>query len=189
MDGGRITAYPGPRAEQLLRDLEEREEDELDALFEHGETPGPGDCGEETRGRILRWHRGNASWFVRMMVKLLFESPVGRWTGKEFTRAFSEDEKGSGVNLFRSRIRPRRFRFGTYIKEAYRHEGECLALDYGEYRSLMSGLVDDVRKIDGGLLLGQMHYRALFGSERRFMGYFALCPLQDGPGNGPAGGE
>lgn len=171
--------YSETEAELLLRDLDGKTMKDLDELFENGETPRFEDCQEETRAELLLWDRKNASRFVRVMVKLLFESPLGRWTGKEFIREFTADKEGTGINLFRNRILPRRFRFDTYIKSAYSDGENCLALDYGNYRSIMSGLVDDVRKIDDGMLLGQMHYKSPLSSEKRFMGYFALCPLED----------
>lgn len=172
-----VTAYRETEAIARLAELEEKTEDELHALFSGGRLPRFEEIDGTTRGSLLQWDDENASPLLQLSVTLLFESPLGRWTGKDFVHEFSEDENGSGVNLFDNRIRPRRYGFDTYPKNAYTDGESCLALDYGRFRSPMSGLVDDVRMVDEGVLLGQMYYKHPFASERSYRGYFGLCVL------------
>jgi hypothetical protein len=80
------------------------------------------------------------------------------------------------VNLFRNRLWPRRYRLETYIKGAEADHEPCLTLEY-PFPSLMYGLIDDVRKIDDGVLLGQMLYKFPWRKGRLFLGYFLLCAL------------
>ncbi|MEX2446091.1 MAG: hypothetical protein WD734_02040, partial [Dehalococcoidia bacterium] len=95
------------------------------------------------------------------------------WTGKAFVTRFDEDTEGAGVNLFANRWAPLRYQMRTRIQPADRDGRPCLALVYPP-GSVMFGLVDDLREIDDGLLLGVMGY--LFPWSRRlcFVGYFAL---------------
>jgi len=73
---------------------------------------------------------------------------------------------------------PHRFRFDTYIKKAYIDQKLCVALDYRAYPSLMFGLVDDVKKIENSVFLGQMYFKFPWKKEIHFLGYFALCALE-----------
>lgn len=93
---------------------------------------------------------------------------------KKFITPFDTEHKGTGVNLFKNKILPQRFRFETYIKESFFDGNPCLTLDYRPYRSLMFGLVDDVRKIEDGILLGQMRFKFSMKDNFTFIGYFAL---------------
>ena len=51
----------------------------------------------------------------------------------------------------------------------------------------MYGLIDDVRQIDDGVLLGQMHFRFPWQRSRTFIGYFVLCVIhaETAPAPGP----
>jgi len=145
-------------------------------LFHEGGIPPFREFEGETRGSFLAWNPQN-SWLQRLSIKLIFDSFFARWTGKKFLTSFKGEERGRGINLYNNLILLHRFRFDTYIKEAYSDGKPCLALDYGTYPSLMFGLVDDVRKIQDGVLLGQMYYKYPWRKERWFWGYFTLCTL------------
>ena len=63
--------------------------------------------------------------------------------------------------------------FETYSSPARTDGASCLRLDY-KIGGLMRGLADDVQKIGGGLVLGQIHYRFFGQQQHRFYLYFRL---------------
>ena len=130
-----------------------------------------------TTGSFLAWNAKNPRW-IKFFINFLFHSFFARWTGKKFFTPFDKNKKGKGVNLFQNKVLPCRFRFDTYIKQAFSDKELCLALDYRRYLSLMFGLIDDVRKIEAGIFLGQMYYKFPWKKELYFLGYFVLCPLK-----------
>lgn len=77
------------------------------------------------------------------------------------------------MNLFANRILPLRYQFETRIRNADIDGKPCLALIYPR-GSVMRGLIDDVREIEDGVLLGRMEYRFLSRGTPRFVGYFTL---------------
>ena len=173
----RFGGYTDTRAERILKELKEKSKKKLDDLFSRGKLPTFKNFKGETKGSFLLWSDKNTSWFTLFVIKLFFESPIARWIGKEFIYEFAENKKGFGINLFDNKIFPKRFKFDTYFKKAYTDNKLCLALDYRNYKSLMFGLVDDVRKINKGVLLGRMYYKFPLG-KRKFIGYFSLCALK-----------
>jgi len=173
-----MEGYARGEAEEILEGLEEKSLDELEVLFRDGVSPGYSDVSGETAGRFLKWNPANP-WMVDFLVDLLFDSVFGRWTGKEFFFSFEggDRERGRGVNLFNNGFYPRRFLFDTYITEA-RLDGEpSLCLDYRPHRSLMSRLVDYVKRIEPGVVLGRMYYNYPWERDS-FLGYFSLCRLR-----------
>src|SRR5574341_385588 len=148
--------------------------DDLHTLFKEGKIPSFEEIEGETAGSFLAWNPQNP-WWIGLFIKILFNSPFARWKGKELITPFEKEQRGKGVNLFQNRILPHRFRFDTYIKQAYLDQNLCLALDYRPYPSLMAGLVDDVRRIEEGVFLGQMHYKFPWKKEFLVLGYFVLC--------------
>jgi len=170
-------SYPRDEAREMITGLNERSAAELDDLFHAGGVPDFADFGGETRGAIPHWEPGTP-WWMMAWTGLLFWSPLGRWTGKEFTTPFGKDKKGQGINLFANHFRPRRYKFDTYLKDQARADGEpCLVLDYRPYVSLMFGLVDEVREIQEGVLLGQMYHKLPWRGDYDFRGYFVLIAL------------
>ena len=165
--------YSGKEAEQVIGRFEGCSLEVLNKIFGQGVLPSFEEFEGETAGRFLFWSRENPRP-LRWGVKLLFESPLGRWKGKRFSAPFGEGKTGRGVNLFENKIFPERFRFHTYIKLSFADGKPCLALDYNPYFSLMRGLIDDVRKVEDGVLLGQMHYKFLWSKKPHFLGYFLL---------------
>ena len=171
-----VKYYSAEEAKSILAKLKNSDLDELHSLFGAGTVPLFEEIRGKTLGVFLAWNPANP-WLIKFPVRILFDSPIAHWTGKEFLSHFGVGKQGRGVNLFRNRILPHRFKFDTYIKKAYSDQKPCLALDYRPYFSLMAGLVDDVRKINDGVLLGQMYYKFPWKRGLQFLGYFALCAL------------
>ncbi len=149
---------------------------DLDTLFNTEALPEFEELEGETTGAILALNPENPRW-LKCVIKIVFKSPLGQWTGKKFITPFNEVKKGHGINLFKSKHFPRLFRFDTYIKNAYADDKPCLALDYRAYHSLTFGLVDDVRRIRDGQVLGRAYYKFPWRREIWFVGYFVLCAL------------
>jgi hypothetical protein len=80
-------------------------------------------------------------------------------------------------NLYENRILPCRYRFDTCIQKALRDENWCLALHYARFPSPMSGTLDELRRIEEGVFLGQAHHKFPGGKEHSFLVYFVLCAL------------
>ncbi|MBC8236192.1 hypothetical protein H8E77_42130 [bacterium] len=169
--------YSDKEAQIIIDKLKKKSFSALHLLFKIEDVPLFEELEGETAGSFLAWNPKNPFW-IKFFMKILFNSPFARWTGKKFITPFDKENRGKGVNLFRNRILPHRFRFDTYIKKAQIDHNVCLALDYRDYRSLMFGLVDDVRKIEDGVFLGQMYYKFPWKKELWFLGYFVLCALK-----------
>lgn len=149
---------------------------DLDKRFASGIVPLFEDIAGETSGSWLA-KPPKDYWWAKWFIKVFLDSPWARWTGKAFFTRFDANHRGKGANLFRNKFRPIRYRLETYIKKTEVDENPCLALEY-TFGSIMWGLIDDVRQIDDGILLGQMHYRFAWQKSRTFIGYFLLCTLQ-----------
>jgi hypothetical protein len=149
---------------------------DLDTFFKRETLPIFEELKGDTAGAILALNPENP-WWLKCIIKIAFKSPLGQWTGKKFLASFNEGEKGHGINLFKSRYFPQLFKFDTYIKNSYFDEKPCLALDYRAYRSLAFGLVDEVRKIRDGQVLGRAYYKFPWRRQMWFVGYFVLCTL------------
>lgn len=160
----------------IFRELKEKTFDDLHLLFKNGSVPKFKEIEGDTLGRFLAMN-STLSPLMRFFIKLLFESPIGRWTGKKFITSFDNGNRGNGVNLFANRIMSIRYCFDTYIQKLYFDKKSCLILDYRPYFSLMFGLVDGVRKIEEGIFLGQMRFKIPWQKEFTFIGYFGLCKI------------
>ncbi len=161
-------------AQQTIRELKQRTPAEIDEAFENGGVP----TFEEVRGPTLGgWLASQQQpWWARLFIKITLDNPAARWTGKGFVKPFAMKETGSGINLFNNNVLPLRYQFRTMYRTA-EHDGEqCLALRY-PFGSVMWGLIDDVRRVDAGVFVGQMVYRFPWQRRRRFIGYFVLCAL------------
>lgn len=168
--------YSTEDAQIIIAKLRQYSFDDLHLLFSEGTIPSFEEVEGNTHGSFLAWNPKNP-WWNELLIKLLFDNFSARWTGKKFITPFDENRKGKGVNLFQNRIFPHRYRFDTYFEKTRVDQKLGLALDYRHRFSPMFGLVDDVRKIEDGVFLGQMHYKYPWRKEPRFLGYFVLCPL------------
>ena len=168
--------YSMTKARVVIEQLGKCSISNLDKLFNVGILPVFEELEGETAGGILALNPGNPQWLM-CMIKIVLKGSLGKWTGKKFLGSFDKGENGSGVNLFKSKFVPCLFKFNTYIKNAYLDDKPCLVLDYREYRSLTFGLVDNVRKIKDGIVLGQAYYKFPWRKQMWFVGYFVLCAL------------
>lgn len=145
---------------------------EIERRFEAGGVPAYKRYVGPTNGTWLL--RDQQPWWAALIVRLTLDAPWSRWTGKGFLTPFDRDRQGAGSNLFANRIAPLRLQFRTKIGTAD-HDGQpCLTLEYRP-GSLYFGLVDHVRELDDGLLLGQMRVGFPWRKRRIFIGYFALA--------------
>ncbi len=169
--------YSETEAMAIIEHFKKCSIDDLDTLFNRETLPLFEELEGETAGAILALNPGNP-WWLKCVIKIAFKSPLEQWTGKKFLTSFNEGEKGHGINLFKSRYFPCLFRFDAYIKNAYVDDKPCLALDYRAYWSLTFGLVDEVRKIRKGQVLGRAYYKFPWRKQMWFVGYFILCSLK-----------
>ncbi|MDA1010900.1 MAG: hypothetical protein O2888_05435 [Chloroflexi bacterium] len=167
-----MSITPDPSTLARIADLQRLSIEELDHRFEAGGVPSFAEIAGPTMGAWL--HRETQPWWAAVFVRLALDNPGARWTGKGFVLPFNETESGAGVNLFANRILPLRFQFETRIRNAD-HDGKpCLALIYPR-GSVMRGLIDDVRLVADGVLLGRMEYRFPGRRAAHFAGYFVLA--------------
>ena len=169
--------YSETEAMTIIEQFKKSSIKDLDTLFNSETLPIFEELEGETAGVILALNPGNP-WWLTCIIKIVFKSPLGRWTGKKFITPFNEGKKGHGVNLFKSRYFPSLFPFDTYTKNAYVDDKPCLALDYRAYHLLTCGLVDEVRKIRDGQVLGKAYYKFPWRRQTWFVGYFVLCSLK-----------
>ena len=168
--------YSVTKAGVVIEQLRKCSISNLDTLFNVETLPVFEELEGETAGAILALNPGNPRWLM-CMIKIVLKSPLGQWTGKKFLGSFDKGKNGYGINLFKNRYFPCLFKFNTYIKNAYIDDKPCLALDYRSYRSLAFGLVDEVRKIRDGQVLGRACYKFPWKRQMWFVGYFVLCSL------------
>ncbi|MBC8553680.1 MAG: hypothetical protein H8D23_29045 [Candidatus Brocadiales bacterium] len=168
--------YSEKEAVAIFEQLKRCSIEDLDTLFDIETLPGFEEIEGDTAGAILALNPQNP-WWLKCIIKITFKSPLGLWVGKKFLTSFNEGKKGHGINLFKSRYIPQLFKFNTCIKNADADDKPCLALDYRPYRSLTFGLVDEVRKIGDGQVLGRAYYKFPWRSQTWFVGYFVLCAL------------
>ena len=126
---------------------------ELDSMFSEGKVPDYEEIVGKTAGGWLAKPSENY-WWSDLFIKVFLASPWARWSGKGFFTPFGEQEIGRGANLFQNRFRPVRYKLDTFIKKA------------------------DVRVIEDGVFLGQMHFKFFWRRSRVFIGYFVLCALK-----------
>ncbi|ODS30288.1 MAG: hypothetical protein SCARUB_04605 [Candidatus Scalindua rubra] len=168
--------YSVTEARVIIEQLKKCSISDLNTLFNVETLPMFEELEGETAGAILALNPKNP-WWLMCMIKILFKSPLGQWTGKKFLTSFNKGKNGYGINLFKSKFLTCLFKFDTYIKNAYVDDKPCLALDYRAHRSSIFGLVDDVRKIKDGLVLGRAYYKFPWRKQMWLVGYFVLCAL------------
>lgn len=168
--------YSKTEAQQIIQEFKKCSMGDLDAIFNRKTLPKFYEIEGETAGAILALNPENPLW-LQCAIRIVFKSPLGQWSGKKFIRPFTKEEKGFGINLFKNKIASYLFKFDVCIKNAYVDGEPCLALDYRPYWLSFFCLVDDVRKIRDGLLLGQAYYKLPWGKQMWLVGYFILCAL------------
>lgn len=169
--------YSETEAIAIIEQLKRCSIDDLDALFNSETLPIFEELEDETAGAILALNPENP-WWLTCVIKIVFKSPLRRWTGKRFITPFNNEIKGHGINLFKSRHFSSLFRFDTYIKNSYFDDKPSLALDYRPYHLLTFGLVDEVRKVRDGQFLGRAYYKFPWKRQTWFIGYFVLCSFK-----------
>jgi hypothetical protein len=152
--------------ERRFKDLRQRSFDELETYFHQGAAPTLQEMTGDTDGQFLAWRPGSG-WLMKVIVWFLFR----KWLGKRFHPSKPDASSSDGINLFQGGTR--RYAFLTYVCPGRTDGAPCLRLDYS-IDGLMRGLVDDVRTIGEGLVLGQIHYRLFWQKEPTFYLYFAL---------------
>jgi hypothetical protein len=149
--------------------------DELERRFRAGRVPRFQDYAGAMDGAWL--HRERQPWWAAIFVRLALDSPWSRWIGKGFVMPFGPSQEGAGANLFSNRIAPLRFQFATRVRPSDLDGRPCVSIIYPR-GSLMYGLIDDLREVEDGLLLGYMVYRFPWDRRPRFVGYFGLAHIR-----------
>ncbi len=162
-------------AKEVIHELQKCSMSDLDRFFNEKNVPNFDEIEGETAGAILSFNPKNPLW-LQLLIRITLKSPLGQWSGKKFITPFGRDKKGYGTNLFKNKIPPDLFKFDTYIKDAYVDGEACLSFDYRRHGLSFFGLVDDVRRIRDGLLLGKAYLKFPWKSQMWFVGYFVLVP-------------
>lgn len=163
-------------AQRIIARLKRTSYDDLNRLFREGKAPSFEEVEGETASGMLAWSP-KAPWWGKPLAMICFDNPLSRWTGKMFITPFSEEKTGEGVNLFRNRIKPRRFPFLTRIEKSLSDQNPCLAVNYNRFPGKTLSTRDELRKIEEGVFLGQAYSKLPWDKERRFLRYFVLCAL------------
>jgi len=163
-------------AQTIIAKFKKYSFDDLHKLFKQGKAPSFDEIEGDTLGSLLALNP-KAVWWKKAAAGILFDSPLARWAGKRFVTPFDEEKKGKGINLFRNRIFPRRFRIDTYVTKAQLDQNPCLTVAYPHFPSSMFGIRDELRRIDEGVFLGQAHAKLIWGKQYSVQGYFLLCAL------------
>jgi hypothetical protein len=150
--------------------------DDFHKLFKEGKAPSFHEIEGDTAGSFLALNP-KAGWWRKAAFAIAFDNPLARWTGKRFITTFDGEKKGEGINLFRNRMFPQRFRINTYIGKSLFDQNPCLSVVYPHFPSSMFGLCDELRKIDDSIFLGQGHHRLPWSKRYSLQGYFILCAL------------
>lgn len=162
----------------IIAQLQRATVEELDGRFASGDVPPFAAIAGDTAGGWLA--RPEPRWWAEAFIRFGLDSPWARWTGKRFITPFDEGPIGSGINLFDNRLLPLRYPFRTYIKHAEFDGRPCFTLEY-PFLSAMWGLIDDMRRIEPGVLLGRFEFRFPWQKRRRSLGYFVLVALAREP--------
>ena len=163
-------------AQTIIARFREYSFDDLHPLFEEGKTPLFKEIEGDTAGSFLALNPKTGLW-RKLALKIFFDNPLARWKGKRFVTLFNGEKRGKGINLFRNRILPQRFLIDTYVNKSLFDQNPCLSITYPHFPSRMFGLVDQLRRIDNGVFLGQGHHKLPWGKEYSLQGYFVLCAL------------
>ncbi len=171
-----IKQHSKEEAQRVMVSLREYSFDDLHPLFKEGQTPLFEEIEGDTIGSFLALNPKTGLW-RKLALRIFFDNPLARWKGKRFFTLFDEEKKGEGINLFRNRILPQRFPVDTYVNKSLFDQNPCLSIAYPRFPSRMFGLVDQLRRIDNGVFLGQGHHKLPWGKEYSLQGYFVLCAL------------
>jgi len=172
--------YSSEEARTIMARLGGYSFDALGPLFKEGKTPFFEEIEGNTAGSFLAWNPKASRW-MKLLTGIAFDNSFARWTGKRFITPFDEEKKGKGVNLYQNRILPCRYQFNTCFQKALLDDNSCLALHYARFPSPMSGTLDELRRIEEGVFLGQAHHKFPGGKEHSFLVYFVLCALTQSP--------
>jgi hypothetical protein len=168
--------YSNEEARTIMARLRGYSFEDLGPLFKEGKTPFFEEIEGDTAGTFLAWNPKASRW-MKLLTGIAFDNPFARWTGKRFITPFDEEKRGKGVNLYQNRILPYRYQFDTCIQKALLDQNSCLALHYAPFPSPMFGTLDELRRIEGGVFLGQAHHKFPWEEEHSFLVYFVLCAL------------
>lgn len=172
-----IKRHSSEDAEAIIDKLKIKSFEDLCSLFKEGTLPSFYGIEGDTTGSLLSWDP-ETPWWVKVPGVILFENPLARWAGKRYMTPFDEVKRGKGINLFRNRFLPRRFRFVTSIQKALVDQKPCLVLDYVYLPLSLFSTRDEIREIDAGVFLGHGYLKLPWGKERYLLRYFAICALK-----------
>jgi hypothetical protein len=154
----------------FLESLFDKSIDELHDLYRGGTEPEPSDLDADYRGSVpgvvSESVLGKLSWPTAVLSRW----GLLPWRGKRFSR---EEGRGSNQVLFQNlSVAP----FEFLSAESLFDGDPCLLLNYGISQNpfILNYLRDEVRRIDDGILLGQMYFKPTsslalyFALERRF---------------------
>jgi len=160
----------------IIDKLDKYSFDDFHPLFKEGKVPLFEEIEGITLGSFLVLN-AKTGWWRKLGLRIFFDNSLARWTGKRFITPFDDKKRGEGINLFQNRLLPQRFPICTSINKSLFDQNLCLTVAYPRFPSRMFGLIDQLRKIDEGVFLGQGHHKPLWGKEYSLQGYFVLCAL------------
>ena len=163
-------------AKSIIAKFKEHSFDDFHKLFNEGKVPSFDEIEGDSEGGFLTLNPKAGLW-GKVTLALAFGNPLARWRGKRFITPFEKGKTGKGINLFRNRIFPQRFGIDTTIGESLFDLKPCLTVTYPHFPSSVFGLRDELRRIDDGVFLGQVHHKPSWGKEYSLQGYFLLCAL------------
>lgn len=138
-----------------LKSLHRYTLDELNELYADGERPDPSDIDGNFSGGVPAVSSENLLGKLSLPTYFLSKLGLLPWSGKSF---FANDRRGHNrLLLNRFSVAPFEYRPGSSA-----HDGEdCLVLDYGidENPFVLDFIRDEVRRIQDGLVLGQMYFK------------------------------
>ena len=172
-----IKRYSSEEAQAIMAKLREYTFEDLHPLFKEGREPHFEEIEGDTAGSFLAWNPETA-WSLRLLTRIGFDNPLARWTGKRFLSSFDRDNKGKGLNLYQNLLLPRRFSFNTCVRKSMFDQNQCLALVYSPFPSPMAGTIDELRKIEEGVFLGQGYHKSPWEKEYSLLTYFVLCAFE-----------
>lgn len=169
--------YSRQDAEAILAGFQRYSFDALHPIFKEGKAPTFEEVEGDTAGSVLAWNPKVRGW-RRFVLRTSLDNPLAHWAGKRFMTTFDEGRRGRARNLLRSRFISSAIYFDTYIKAALSDGAPCLAADHCHFPVSIVGMVDDLRKVDDGILLGQNYHKLPWDKQHTFAFYFVICALE-----------
>jgi hypothetical protein len=169
--------YSRQDAQAILAKFQEYSFDALHSMFKEGKAPTFEEIEGDTAGSVVVWNPKTPRW-RRFFLRISLDNLLAHWAGKRFMSTFDQGKRGRAKLLFRSRFMSSAISFDTYIKKALFDQAPCLAADYCHFPVSVIGMVDDLRRIDDGILLGQNYHKLPWDKEHTFAFYFVLCALK-----------